>query len=177
MSASTERVACLDAAYSATWAHAACVLFDGWEAANAVRVVTASTPLPGAYEPGAFYKRELPVLLAALAQVEEPLGIILIDGYVWLDGQGRAGLGARLYEAAGASTPVVGIAKTLFRSDDWSVPVMRGKSQRPLYVTAAGMAADEAARGVRGMHGESRIPTMLGFADRIARALAAEASQ
>jgi deoxyribonuclease V len=170
------RIACLDAAYSATMAYAACVLFDGWPAASAVRVVTASTALSGLYEPGAFFKRELPVLTAALALVEEPLAGIVIDGYVWLDGSGRPGLGARLQESVVGGTPVIGVAKTLFRSDDWSVPVLRGKSQRPLYVTAAGIPAEDAARAVRSMHGEHRIPTMLGFADRIARALAADAA-
>jgi deoxyribonuclease V len=170
------RIACLDAAYSATMAYAACVLFDGWAASSAVRIVTASTALSGAYEAGAFFKRELPVLMAALAQVEEPLAGIVIDGYVWLDGNWRPGLGARLHDAIGGGTPVIGVAKTLFRSDDWSAPVARGRSLRPLYVTAAGIPAEEAARAVRSMHGEHRIPTMLGFADRIARALAAEAA-
>jgi deoxyribonuclease V len=157
-------------------AYAACVLFDGWQAASAMRIVAASTALSGLYEPGAFSKRELPVLMEALAQVEEPLAGIVIDGYVWLDANRRPGLGARLHEAIGGGTPVIGVAKTLFRSDDWSVPVVRGKSLRPLYVTAAGIPAEEAAHAVRSMHGEHRIPTLLGFADRIARALAADAT-
>jgi deoxyribonuclease V len=47
--------------------------------------------------------------------------------------------------------------------------VLRGGSARPLYVTAAGLSADEAARRVRDMHGPYRIPTLLKRVDQLCR--------
>ena len=54
-----------------------------------------------AYVPGQFYRRELPCLLAVFGLVRQPLEIILIDGYVWLDAQGMPGLGGHLFDALG----------------------------------------------------------------------------
>ena len=92
----------------------------------------------------------------------------IIDGYVWL-GPEKPGLGAHLFERLGSGVPVVGAAKTPFRGDTLSVPVLRGQSQRPLHVTAAGMDTADAAALVSGMHGEHRVPTLLRLADRLAR--------
>jgi deoxyribonuclease V len=38
----------------------------------------------------------------------------------------------------------------------------------PLFVTAIGMDVADAAALVRGMHGAHRIPTLLGWVDRLA---------
>jgi deoxyribonuclease V len=164
-------IACLDAAYSDTAASAACVLASAWDAAVPERVLTWRQGAAAAYEPGAFYKRELPLLLALLDQVQRPLAAVVVDGYVWLDGARSPGLGARLHEALAGRMPVVGVGKTSFRdAASWCVPVLRGGSSRPLFVSAVGMVAEEAAAHVRGMHGEHRIPTLLHLADREARA-------
>jgi deoxyribonuclease V len=109
----------------------------------------------------------LPHLLKVLAEVREPLEAVVIDGYVWL-GEEKAGLGAHLYEALGRSVPVIGVAKTAFHSS-LAVPVLRGQSQRPLFVTAVGVDASAAAECVRRMHGPSRIPTLLNRVDRLCR--------
>lgn len=162
-------IACLDVDYREGSAHSACVVIDGWDAQAPARLATATHPAPAGYEPGAFYKRELPALLAVLARVAEPLAAIVIDGYVWLGRDGEPGLGARLYEAIARRTAVVGVAKTAFRGDDWSQQVLRGTSSRPLFVTAAGMDPSAAADAVRRMHGEHRIPTMLQLADASCR--------
>jgi deoxyribonuclease V len=45
--------------------------------------------------PGQFYLRELPPMMAVLATAGK-LGLLVIDGYVDLDPDGRPGLGARL---------------------------------------------------------------------------------
>lgn len=45
----------------------------------------------------------------------------------------------------------------------------RGTSRSPLYVTAAGMDATEAARHIAEMHGPHRIPTLLKRIDRLCR--------
>lgn len=123
-----------------------------------------------AYAPGEFYRRELPLLLAALKRLSAPPEIIVIDGYVWLDANGRRGLGAHVHDAFDLQTPVVGIAKTRFAdAERWSEQVIRGRSASPLYVTAAGIEAKEAAAHIRVMHGEHRIPTLIGRADHLAR--------
>jgi deoxyribonuclease V len=164
-------IACLDAAYSPSAASAACAIVPAWDAAAPVQVLTWRQGAAAAYEPGAFYKRELPLLLAVLGQVKGKLGAVVIDGYVWLDGERRPGLGAMLHAALPEPTPIVGVAKTRFGSAPaWCIPVERGGSRRPLFVTAVGMAAQEAASRIRAMHGRHRIPTLLQLVDREARA-------
>ena len=160
-------MACLDVAYRPEPV-AACLLFTAWEdaAPAAEWVVRLDEAAP--YVPGEFYRRELPALLRALATAPE-LEAVVVDGYAWL-GEGHPGLGARLYEALGGKVPVIGVAKTAFRSAEGvAVPVLRGESQRPLFVTAAGMDAQSAADGVRRMHGPHRLPTLLKRVDTLCR--------
>lgn len=166
-------IAILDAAYTPTGAGVACVLAEGWPAPAAAAQFASHIPgAPQAYEPGAFYKRELPLLLATIQGLPRRPDAYVIDGYVWL-GPEKPGLGARLFEALGGGAPVIGVAKTPFHSDTWSTPVLRGGSQRPLHVTAAGIGGPQAAALVAGMHGAHRIPTLLKLADRLARDAAA----
>lgn len=123
-----------------------------------------------AYAPGEFYRRELPLLLAVLEKLEHSPDAILIDGYVWLDAKGRRGLGAHLFEELNQETPVVGLAKTRFAgAEEFAEQVLRGKGSNPLYVTAAGIDADDATAHVRAMHGEHRIPTLVALADKLGR--------
>lgn len=61
----------------------------------------------------------------------------MVDGYVDLDPGGRPGLGARLHAGLGGGVPVIGVAKTAFRTATHAAQVIRGHSARPLYVTAA----------------------------------------
>lgn len=163
-------LACLDVDYRASPVHAvaACVVFDGWSASDAtaehVRRIDAVQP----YVPGQLYRRELPCLLAVLEHVSVPLEAIVVDGYVYLDDQGRPGLGAHLHEALDRDTPVVGVAKNFFRGHA-AIEVQRGQSTRPLYVTAAGMSPQAAAEGVARMHGGYRLPTLLKRVDRLCR--------
>ena len=97
--------------------------------------------------------------------------MIIIDGYVWLDAHRRPGLGAFLHETLAKRVPVVGVAKTVFGNAlSWCTLVVRGVSRRPLFVTAAGLNAEEAAKGVQAMHGAHRIPTLLKLVDRAAHA-------
>jgi deoxyribonuclease V len=165
-----ELIACLDAAYSDGAASAACVLFAAWGAAAPLRVATVRHGAAQDYEPGAFYKRELPLLLAVLAELERLPDILIVDGYVWLDGESRPGLGAMLHRALQERAAVVGVAKTRFAGATACIPVIRGGSRNPLYVSGAGIAAAAAADGVRAMHGRHRIPTLLRLVDRAARA-------
>jgi deoxyribonuclease V len=160
----------MDVAYGEDAAAAAAVLIREWQADKPDEVVTRRfAHKSAAYKPGAFFERELPLLLPLIHDIAQPLLAIVIDGYVWLGADQKPGLGAHLYAALEQRVPVVGVAKTAYRGDTWSVPVLRGRSERPLFVTAAGIELDQVARQIRTMHGANRIPTILAMADRAAR--------
>jgi deoxyribonuclease V len=127
---------------------------------------TAVIPEVEAYRPGEFYLRELPPLRAALEGLTG-LGLLVIDGYADLDPNGRPGLGAHAHREF--AVPVIGVAKSAFRTATQAVPVLRGTSARPLFVTAAGMPRGDAAEVVRRMAGRFRIPDALRRADELAR--------
>lgn len=121
--------------------------------------------VPAGYEPGAFWKRELPLILAVLA--DRPLTAVIVDGYAWL-GPDRPGLGAHVHRALGV--PVIGVAKTSFAgAESVAEPVLRGVARRPLHVTAAGMPLPDAVRTIASMHGPFRLPTVLRRVDRLCR--------
>jgi deoxyribonuclease V len=163
-------MACVDVDYRGAEAVAACVLFRDWTDETSAAEVVEHIRGVEAYVPGQFYRRELPSLQAVLGRVADPLGLVIVDGYVWLGGEDRPGLGARLYEALGRRIPVVGVAKTSFAGARLAVEVMRGETaSRPLFVTAAGMDVETAARCVQGMHGPYRIPTLLRRVDALCR--------
>ena len=94
-------------------------------------------------------------------------GLLVIDGYADLDPAGRPGLG--VYAHRVFAVPVIGVAKSAFRTATHAVPVLRGTSARPLYVTAAGMPRADAAQLVRRMTGRFRLPDALRRADQLAR--------
>jgi deoxyribonuclease V len=127
----------------------------------------AKVPHVAPYEPGALFKRELPCIGAVLA-LNGPLELLVVDGFATLDPDGRPGLGA--YAADAFDLPVIGVAKTPFRTATHAIEVIRGTATRPLYVTAAGgIRINEAARIVAGMAGPHRVPSVLARADRLAR--------
>ncbi|MCU0655959.1 MAG: endonuclease V [Polyangiaceae bacterium] len=163
---------CLDVDYRDRGAVAAGVLFEGWSSVVASRELIAPLPEVNPYVPGSFYLRELPCLLAVLALLEPHLSsaleALLIDGYVWLDGAGRKGLGAHLFEHLQGRLPVIGVAKTSFAGSA-ALPLVRGHSKRPLWITSAGLDPEVAARHVATMHGPHRIPLMLQRVDRLCR--------
>ena len=159
-------IVCVDVDYRTDAIVTACVGFADWtDAAAARELVVRSADAAAAYAPGRFFERELPYVKAALAQFGEA-ELVIVDGYVWL-GPGHAGLGAHLHAAIG--TPIVGVAKTPYLSAS-AIEIVRGDSTRPLYVTAAGIDAADAAEHVRTMHGPFRIPTLIKRADTLARA-------
>ncbi len=163
-------IAILDAAYGNEASVAACVLAADWDADKALGEYTHRAGPAADYQPGEFYKRELPLLLSVIGMLPRVPDIILVDGYVWLDIDGRKGLGAHLYEALERKSIVVGIAKTKFEgADKWASKIRRGGSLNPLYVTAAGMSQGVAAVEVMRMHGANRIATLVGRADKLAR--------
>ncbi|KOS08120.1 endonuclease V [Flavobacterium akiainvivens] len=123
------------------------------------------------YVPGAFYRRELPCILSLLKQIDlTDIDCIIVDGFVYLDDNATHGLGAHLYEALNQKTPIIGVAKTNFATiEKLKVPVLRGDSKNPLYVTAIGTGLKAAVNNVAMMHGSYRIPTLLRELDRLTK--------
>jgi deoxyribonuclease V len=148
-------------------ASAAAVLFADYRDATLSGYFAKRLAEVEAYVPGAFYRRELPCLLALIEEIEYPLQGMIVDGYVWL-GKGRPGLGRRLFDALEGEIPVIGVAKTRFKGA-CAVEISRGKASRPLFVTAAGIGKRSAADKIRMMHGRYRLPTLLKEADRLAK--------
>jgi deoxyribonuclease V len=142
-------------------------MFRDWSDAKPLdeKVVEIQDVAP--YQPGQFYRRELPCLLAVLQKLP-PIDVAIIDGYVWLDGESQPGLGAHLYQALNEKVAVVGVAKTKFRGAE-VCEIIRGASKRPLLITAAGIQKELAAQYVRSMHGIYRLPTLLARADYLSR--------
>jgi deoxyribonuclease V len=162
-------LACVDVDYRDHEAVVACVLFRAWtDAASAAEEVERLAQVEP-YQPGQFYRRELPCLLAVLRKVPAPPEAVVVDGYVWLADETAPGLGGHLYAALGRAVPVIGVAKTRFAGAVLARPVVRGISRRPLWVTAAGIDPDAAARHVVAMHGPFRIPTLLKRVDQLCR--------
>jgi deoxyribonuclease V len=138
-----------------------------FERVVAERVATVSEVLP--YRPGEFYLRELPPLRMLLTSMDPPR-LLVVDGYADLDPDGRPGLGGYVHAEFGM--PVIGVAKSPFRTATHALPVLRGASARPLLVTAAGLPRADAADLVRHMAGRFRVPDALRRADALARASA-----
>ena len=160
-------MAAVDVGYPADGgAIAALVMSDEprFDTITAEHVVEVAAVEP--YRPGAFYMRELPALTAVLA-VSGPIDVLIVDGYVDLDPSGRPGLGSHAHAAFGM--PIVGVAKSAFRSATHAVPILRGGSTRPLYITAAGLEVAAAAEIVRDMAGPFRLPTALRRVDQLTR--------
>jgi deoxyribonuclease V len=147
-------------------ARAALVLAGDRAFAEIVAEKTAFVAYVAPYVPGQFLRRELPPLRAVLEAVTG-IELLVIDGYVDLDPDGRPGLGAHAHAEFGF--PVIGVAKTPFVTATHAIPVLRGRATRPLYVTAAGISAADAAEMVRRMSGQFRLPDALRRVDALSR--------
>jgi deoxyribonuclease V len=147
-------------------ARAAAVIAAEATVAGVLTERIAVVPEVAAYQPGEFYLRELPPLRAVLDGLTG-LGLLVIDGYADLDPGGRPGLGA--HACREFAVPVIGVAKSAFATATHAIPVLRGTSARPLFVTAAGMPRAQAADLVRLMAGRFRLPDALRRVDQLAR--------
>jgi len=172
----TKHVLAMDVAYGDTGeAYAAGVGFDGFDAQTSRWEGGVLLPTTAPYEPGAFYRRELPCLMAVI-QTARTAGfspdVLLVDGYASFGIPGRMALGEHLVRETGL--PSVGIAKTAFFGA-LHREVLRGGSVQPLYVSSVGIDLADAVDAVRRMHGPHRLPEMIGRVDRAARRGLAEA--
>jgi deoxyribonuclease V len=162
-------IAFLDVDYRDAGALAAVVVADDWTAPEPTYELTEPISTVAEYVPGEFYRRELPCLLAVLSRCPTTPDILVVDGYVWL-GEGRPGLGKKLHEALNEKIPVVGVAKTRFKSAAGvASPVYRAGSQQALWVTTVGMDHDTAIQAIQKMHGAYRLPTLLKRVDLLCR--------
>jgi deoxyribonuclease V len=158
-----------DVYYQDNKAVAAGVMLNTWEDREAVSQLIIQVDNVTEYEPGQFYKRELPCILELLRQLRCLPAYIVVDGYVYLDDAKKPGLGKHLYDALQAKSTVIGVAKTRFKDISEGSELCRGTSQKPLYITAAGISDSEARTFITRMYGEHRIPAMLKLVDRLSR--------
>lgn len=159
----------VDVHYSENNGVAAGILFENWQDEKAQKECASLIEGVADYESGKFFKRELPCILKLIAEHRLKPDCIIVDGFVFLDGYSKAGLGKHLYEALNREVSVVGIAKKRFKDIDAQFEVCRGNSRKPLYVTAVGIDLEQAKRNVRAMHGENRLPTLIKRVDQICR--------
>jgi deoxyribonuclease V len=161
----------IDVHYRETESKVVGLIFKDWTDEKATETVITFVAEVAEYEPGAFYKRELPCILALLALIDlKTLTYIVVDGYVFLNDEGKAGLGHHLFEALDGQLPIIGVAKTsFFQNDRFVRPVLRGESAKPLYVTSVGIELDEAAANIKKMAGEFRLPTLLKEMDTLTK--------
>jgi deoxyribonuclease V len=161
--------AAVDVHYVGAGARAAVVTASDPAFATLLHERTLFVPRVPPYRPGEFYLRELPPVRAVLGELDGQAmpGLIVVDGYVDLNPDGRPGLGAYVHAEFGV--PVIGVAKSAFKPATHAIPVLRGASARPLFVTAAGMPRTTAAELVGQMAGSYRIPDAMRRADALAR--------
>ncbi|MDQ0594392.1 deoxyribonuclease V [Chryseobacterium ginsenosidimutans] len=148
-----------------------CITFEDWTSENEIETFMEKTEITSDYESGAFYKRELPCILSLLKQIELKDGdVIIVDGYVTLNNDGKIGLGGYLYEALDQKFPIIGIAKNGFNAPDLQRrEVFRGESRTPLFLTVKGANVDDIKQKVEQMHGDFRVPILLKKLDQLTR--------
>ncbi|WP_458627041.1 endonuclease V [Winogradskyella sp. PC D3.3] len=146
------------------------VSFNDWEDEEPVQIYTDIIEGVAAYEPGSFYKRELPCILNLLKQINlEEIDLIIVDGYTTLEDH-KLGLGGHLYEALEKNIAVVGIAKSEFKTKKAAFKkVFRGESIKPLFVSTIGIDLESTCNNIKNMHGKYRMPTLLQIVDTMTK--------
>ncbi|MCM2371915.1 endonuclease V [Aporhodopirellula aestuarii] len=167
-------IACIDVGYTEseskpTTAIAACVVINDWRDSHSASEYTLRIRNVRDYEPGQFYRRELPCIEAVLTKLPQLPRCIVVDGYVWLDDEDHPGLGAYLYRFLNECIPVIGVAKNPFKHSTHATHLRRGGSARPLYITAVGIPIAQAVHNIAAMHGPHRFPSILRRVDRLSR--------
>ncbi|MEE1946220.1 endonuclease V [Pedobacter sp. KR3-3] len=150
-----------------------CVAFEDWSASEKFEVYTETLENIAEYESGAFYKRELPCILSLLSKIDcQTVEAIIVDGFVYLDDENKPGLGAYLFESLHKNIPVIGVAKSNFATLQKNKrALLRGESQKPIFITAIGMELDKAAEQIRQLSGPYRMPSILKALDRFTKEL------
>ncbi|KQT17366.1 endonuclease V [Chryseobacterium sp. Leaf404] len=154
-------------------ANTICLAFENWYAETADFEFSEVKNGVSEYIPGEFYKRELPCILSLLDTVKtqiNDISCIVIDGFVYLDDEYKAGLGKRLFYSLKEKIPVIGVAKTNFATvEKLKMELFRGESKTPLYISSVGIEIETAFGLIKKMHGNYRIPTLLKKVDTLTR--------
>ncbi|MCK5810073.1 MAG: hypothetical protein KAH00_03245 [Cocleimonas sp.] len=161
----------VDVQYTDSSALCAGILFNHWDTPAISQKLFTHTENIQAYESGSFYKRELPCIMNLIEEHNIAPELIIIDGYVFLDGKSKAGLGKYLYDRLNGDTPIIGVAKKAFNDIAPDYEILRGTSTKPLYITAIDMPLQEAKERIATMHGKHRIPTLLRQVDQLCRGI------
>ena len=161
----------IDVDYQKSKAVAAGVLIQDWKDSEPVDEFIAPIAAVAEYEPGQFYKRELPCILELLKLLKQLPEYIIIDGHVYLDANKKPGLGMHLHAALQERSAIIGVAKSRFKDTPSEATVFRGDSKRALYVTAIGFCETEARRSIIQMSGQHRVPSVLKRVDQLCKGL------
>ena len=160
-----------DSYYFENSAKTVCVAINEWTSAEPSKIYTAVMEGIEEYVPGQFFKRELPCILSLFNQVDKTdIEAIVVDGYVYLDDEMQPGLGGHLYNALSQTIPVIGVAKSDFKTlTKLKYELYRGESVKPLYITSIGIDMEVAFNNIKAMHGSFRIPTVLKTLDTLTK--------
>jgi len=156
-----------DTYYFENKAKTVCVSFKNWLDKTPFSIEEETIENVADYEPGAFYKRELPCILSLIKKYNlNEIELIIVDSYVLLDDNGKLGLGGHLFEKLNKSIPIIGVAKSGFHSNRINTKtLLRGDSKKPLYISAIGIALNTAFEYIKSMDGNYRMPTLLQILD------------
>ncbi|MTI31279.1 endonuclease V [Xanthovirga aplysinae] len=160
-------IVAFDVQYYDDYAKAIGLGFDNWRDSKPKLILAQKIYGVKEYVSGEFYKRELPCILTLLKKFDlENIELIIIDGYVQLNKDGKLGLGGYLYKALNGKIPVIGIAKSSFYSAKGIIKeLIRGQSKKPLYISSIGIESVKACKLIKSMSGDYRIPTLLQILD------------
>lgn len=163
-------VAAFDIHYDRKPIKGVAVLFD-WSDKTPQQSISHYFDRVEEYESGAFFKRELPCIIKLLENLQlEQIDTIIVDGSVWVNDDKKKGLGAYVFDHLQGKIPVIGVSKNQLK--DCNIlckPILRGKSQKHLWVSAIGLPLEQAAEKIKNMQGEFRIPEVLKKLDRLTR--------
>lgn len=159
----------VDVDYQDDTAYVAGVIFHDWTTDTPGKTVVSRVENIKGYVPGEFYKRELPCIFKLLEDYGIKPDCIVVDGFVFLDGHTREGLGKKLFDKLNGEVIVIGVAKGSFNNISSDYAIYRGESKKPLYITSAGMDTEKAKQLIQSMHGEFRFPTLLKIVDQACR--------
>lgn len=136
------------------------------------RVYHSKIDIPGEYQSGEFYKRELPCIVKLIEEHQLLPAVVVVDGFTFLNNYNKPGLGAYLsdyFYQEGKEVAVIGVAKNPREDTPKEWQVFRGNSSKPLYVKATGLDDEFSQSVISRMAGEYRIPTLLKLVDRLCR--------
>jgi len=130
----------IDVHYKENYAKVIGVLFN-LEDKEPYQIISDTITNVAPYEPGQFYKRELPCLLKLIKHnILSKIDIIIVDGHVYIDNDFKLGLGGYLYNELDQKIPVIGVAKRSFHNtEDVTKKIFRGQSKNPLFVSSIGV--------------------------------------